>query len=415
MIKLKSKINRYLSRRLLPIFAAGLMGLASALAVTPQEAVDRFVDTPRLPKGSMAVIVSELPSGKVIASYNTSVPLTPASIMKSVTLGAASEVMDIEKSFVTPVSIDGKVTDGVLHGNIIIEGVGDPSINTTKWPKSKDLVAEIVAALKKEKITQVEGNVIIDASALKGSPIPPGWAKGDLNTYYGTGNHAFNYSDNARGKASVQNPDVVFIRDMRAAMEKAGITLDATSIEGGKRKVIVRHESAPLKEIMRSCMMRSDNMFAESMLRQFGKKQGLDGSTPKAAEAEMKFWKDRRVPMEGVKIVDGSGLSRSNKVTADFMEGMLRSKRNDVEYVSFFPLAGQEGTLRSFLKDTPLDSYIAMKTGSMRGIQCYAGYKLDDDFAPTHAVVIIVNDFTCDRGYLRNAISKMLNEIFPQP
>ena len=151
MIKLKSNINRYLSRRLLPIFAAGLMGLASALAVTPQEAVDRFVDTPRLPKGSMAVIVSELPSGKVIASYNTSVPLTPASIMKSVTLGAASEVMDIEKPFVTPVSIDGKVTDGVLHGNLIIEGVGDPSINTTKWPKSKDLVAEIVAALKKER------------------------------------------------------------------------------------------------------------------------------------------------------------------------------------------------------------------------------------------------------------------------
>lgn len=153
-------------------------------------------------------------------------------------------------------------------------------------------------------------------------------------------------------------------------------------------------------------------MFAESMLRHFGKTTGGDGSTPAAAKAEMNFWKTRRAPMEGVHIVDGSGLSRANKVTANFMEHMLRSKRNDVEYVSFFPLAGQEGTVKSFLKDTPLDSYIAMKTGSMRGIQCYAGYKLDDNFAPTHAVVVIVNNFTCDRAYLRNQIADMLLEIF---
>lgn len=393
-------------------FLLVLLGIISVYALTPQEAIDSFAETPRLPKGSMAVIVSELPSGKVIASYNAEVPLTPASIMKSVTLASASETMDIEKPYVTPVLIDGKVADGVLHGNLIIEGVGDPSVNSTHWPESPDLVKEIITALKKENISSIEGNIIIDESSLDGNSIPPLWAQGDLSTYYGTGNHAFNYHDNARGKSSVSNPDTVFIRDLKDAMTKAGISIGSAIIEGGKRKTILRHESAPIKEIMRSCMMRSDNMFAESTLRQFGKSQGLDGSTPKAAEEEMKFWRQRRVPMEGVRIIDGSGLSRSNKVTANFMEGVLRAKKNDVEYVSFFPLAGQEGTLRNFLKNTPLDSYIAMKTGSMRGIQCYAGYKLDDDFAPTHVVVVMVNDFTCDRGYLRDAISRMLLEIF---
>ena len=116
--------------------------------------------------------------------------------------------------------------------------------------------------------------------------------------------------------------------------------------------------------------------------------------------------------MEGVVIVDGSGLSRSNRVTARFMEEVLRQKEKDVEYVSYFPLAGQEGTLRSFLAETPLDSYIALKTGSMSGIQCYAGYKLDDDFAPTHVVVVIVNNFAGSRSALRGAIEKMLLAAF---
>lgn len=404
---------KYMNRRKSLLLLLALC-INIALAITPQEAVSKFVDTPNLPKGKMAVLVTELPTGKVLASYNPDMPLTPASIMKSVTLAAASDVMNVEKPFVTPVSIDGRVENGVLHGNLIVEGVGDPSINTSKWPKSNNLVDEIVKALKKEHITNIEGNIVIDESYLSGSPIPPNWAAGDLSSYYGTGNHAFNYSDNATGKTSIKNPDEVFIRDLRAAMQKNGISQEGKMMEGGKRKVILRHQSAPVKEIMRSCMMRSDNMFAESFLRQFGKKSGLSGSTAEAAKKEMDYWRVRRVPMANVNINDGSGLSRTNKVTANFMEGVLRNKQNDVEYVSFFPLAGQEGTLRSFLSKTPLDSYIAMKTGSMRGIQCYAGYKLDDKFAPTHVVVVIVNDFTCDRDYLRSKIEKMLLDIFPR-
>lgn len=384
-------------------------------ALTPQEAVAEFADTPGLPKGRMAVLVTELPKGKVLASYNADMPLTPASIMKSVTIASASDVMDVEKEIVTPVVIDGKVSDGTLHGNLIIEASGDPSLNTKKWPRSDDFVAGIIAALKKERISRIEGNVIIDDSYFAGASIPPNWAQGDLGTYYGTGNHAFNYSDNASGKKSVKDPSDVFIRDLRMAMDKAGVSLGGESMEGGKRKVILRHKSAPVKEIMRSCMQRSDNMFAESLLRHYGKQEGLDGSTPSAAAAETEHWRRRRVPMDGVNIVDGSGLSRANKVTADFMEGVLRAKQNDVEYVSFFPLVGQEGTVRGFLSGTPLDAYIAVKTGSMRGIQCYAGYKLDDDFAPTHVVVVIVNDFTCDRTRLRKAIAKMLLDIFPNP
>ena len=116
--------------------------------------------------------------------------------------------------------------------------------------------------------------------------------------------------------------------------------------------------------------------------------------------------------MEGVEIIDGSGLSRQNRVTAEFMNGILTQMSGDATYASFFPLAGQEGTLKKFLAETPLDSYIAMKTGSMKGIQCYAGYKLDEDYVPTHSVVIIMNDIVGKRDRLRKAAENMLLDIF---
>ncbi|MDE7462421.1 MAG: D-alanyl-D-alanine carboxypeptidase [Muribaculaceae bacterium] len=393
-----------------------LLWSAVAAAMSPQEAVDAFAQTPRLPSGSMAVIVSDLSRDKIIASYNATVPLIPASIMKSVSIAALSDATRPESLWLTQVSIEGKTdAEGTLHGNLIIEGAGDPTVNSTVWPYSEDFVAEIVEALKQKGIKRIAGKIIIDESQFAGPSCPPSWAKGDLAQSYGTGSHAFNFRNNASGKRAEQNPSGVFNVALRGALSKGGISVGDELMKEGVRTPLFTHESAELREIMRSCMNRSDNLFAETFLRRFGKIKGGDGSTADAAAREMEYWKRQGAAMEGVKIIDGSGLSRSNRVTAMFMENILNHKKNDIDYVSYFPLAGQEGTLRKFLAGSPLDSYIALKTGSMNGIQCYAGYKLDDDFAPTHAVVVIVNDFRCDRAYLRSQIEKMLMNIFPNP
>ena len=52
-----------------------------------------------------------------------------------------------------------------------------------------------------------------------------------------------------------------------------------------------------------------------------------------------------------------------------------------------------------------------MKTGSMNGIQCYAGYVLDDDFAPTHSVVFIMNSLK-DRTAARRSAEQLLLDLF---
>ncbi|MDE6337283.1 MAG: D-alanyl-D-alanine carboxypeptidase [Muribaculaceae bacterium] len=387
----------------------------AAFAVDPQEAVKTFTRTSGVNPGSVAVKITDLSNGKTIGAHNATKPLVPASIMKSVTTAALLRTCGPDYRYKTTVYTDGPLDMGILRGNLIVEGVCDPSLNSTVEPYGTDIVQEITETLKKMGVNKIEGMIIVDEEQFAGSPRPASWQAGDFSQSYGTGSHAFNFENNASGRRSVENPKGIFLSRLKSSLGKSGISVDGKDLGEGERKAVFVHLSPTIDEIMRSCMMRSDNLFAESMLRTYGKLNLGDGSTEDAASKEYSMWKKRQMPLDGVTIIDGSGLSRSNRVTADFMTAMLSSMADNEVYASFFPLAGQEGTLKSFLAETPLDSYIAMKTGSMKGIQCYAGYLLDDNYAPTHTVVIIMNDITGSRDRAKKAAQKMLLDIFTEP
>lgn len=381
-------------------------------AATPHEALGRFLSTNGIQGNSVAVKIIDLKNGSIIIDHNSNSPLVPASIMKSVTTAALLGNAGPDWKYHTRIYIDGPNDLGYIRGNLIIEGACDPTVNSEKQPFSPDLIEEICNSLTSRLITRIEGNIIIDQTAFEGESRPASWTPADRKKYYGTGSHGFNYNDNVSGDFSVDNPSLKFLGALKKELASRGIELEGKDMIEGKRIQIHDHLSASLDEIMRSCMMRSDNMFAEAMLRTYGKLEGGDGSTVDSAEREMLLWKKKKLPLEGVVIVDGSGLSRDNRVTADFMGALLSKMSIDPYYASFFPLAGKEGTLRKFLTDTPLDSYIAMKTGSMTGIQCYAGYKLDDDYVPTHVVVIIMNDIPAKRENVVKAAEQLLLEVF---
>ena len=403
-----------MTRSCLLILSILLLNFSLFASPAHQEAVDRFVSTSGVPSGSLAIKIIDLKSKKTLASHNSDIPLTPASIMKAVTTAALYGEAGPNYRYDTKIYVDGPVNMGVLRGNLIIEGSCDPSLHSRVEPYGNDLVENIVATLKKLYVNEIEGEIIIDESQFEGPARPDSWSRGDFNKSYGTGSHAFNFANNSSGDVSVENPQIGFLNLLKNRLNKEMIMLKGKNLGEGKKRQVNDHFSSPLDEIMRSCMMRSDNLFAECMLRTYGKLKGADGSTAAAAAIETNLWKNKGYPLQGVNIVDGSGLSRQNKVTADFMGAVLTDMSTDAVYASFFPLAGQEGTLRKFLSGTSLDSYIAMKTGSMTGIQCYAGYKLDDDYVPTHVVVIIMNDIPGDRDKVKKAAEKMLLEIFKQ-
>lgn len=376
-----------------------------------QQAVSAFATGGSVDSTSVAVLVQDLRDGNVRGEYNAARPVVPASVMKCVTTATLLENVGHDWKYETPVYVTGPVHNNVLEGNIVVKGSGDPSVNTVHQPESEDIVAEIVRALADARIDTVRGRIVVDESDFAGPVVNPGWMSSDLPHAYGTGTHGFNFEDNASGSRSVSNPDRVFISRLTSAMSRAGIVLQNGNVGDGHRKLIGTHRSATVDEIMRSCMMRSDNQFAEGMMRTISNRTGQDGSIESGTKAVKSFWKRKHLPMSGVEIVDGSGLSRRNRLTAEFLGGVLKQMAGNPYYASFFPLAGQEGTLRRFMAGSHLEGYVAMKTGSMKGIQCYAGYKLDDNYVPTHVIVVMINNMP-DRAAARNGVQRMLEQIF---
>lgn len=373
--------------------------------------IDEFRRSRGLKPESSAVLIMDLADKNILVEMNADKPLVPASIMKCVTTATLLDRLSEEERLHTRVYTTGSVEDGILNGNIVVEGSGDPSLNSRYIEGAADICEEIASALTSLNVNNIKGRIVVDENLWSGPAVPASWMSADLPHAYGTGSHALNFEDNASGSRSVSNPSAVFNTRLRSALSRKGIKVSGESLREEERELLVDHQSVPLDEIMRSCMMRSDNQYAEALLRQYAVACGDKGNTTDAAQKEMKFWKHKKAPMEGVNIVDGSGLSRQNRVTAEFMAHVLAERADNPYYASFFPLAGQEGTLRRFLVDTPLEGYVAMKTGSMNGIQCYAGYKLDDDYVPTHIIVVILNEMG-NRSAVREAVRRMLLEVF---
>lgn len=377
------------------------------------EAVRNFANGGSVKPDYVSVMIADLSTSEILGEWNGNKSMIPASVMKCVTTATLLEKADKDWRYETVVYTDGPINSGILEGNLIIRGSADPSLGTVHEPGSKDMIEEIVQALQINGVKTIEGNIIIDEKDFAGPAIPSEWAKGDLPHAYGTGTHGFNYQDNASGSKSVADPAGLFTARLRGALSRAGIAVNRNTYTNQHKKVLGTHRSEPLSDIMRSCMMRSDNQFAEGMLRTIGKLAGKDGSTASGAKTVMDYWHHKGLPMEGVNIYDGSGLSRTNRLTARFLGGVLEKMAGNPYYASFFPLAGQEGTLRKFLVGSNLEGMVAMKTGSMRGVQCYAGYKLDEDYVPTHVIVVMINEMG-NRDAARAGVRKMLEEAFPE-
>ncbi|MDE5840996.1 MAG: D-alanyl-D-alanine carboxypeptidase [Muribaculaceae bacterium] len=402
-------MKRYISLILL------LLAIPVIFAATP---LDNFLKSRSISSGSTAVLVQDLKTGETIAAHNADRPLLPASIMKTVTIAGLLQEKGPDERFHTYVYADGPIKGNALEGNLLILGGGDPTLGANCAPESADIAEEIIAALRHKGISVITGDIRVDTSLYCGPSCPPSWAAGDLNEAYGTGCHALNFRRNASGSRAVRNPESVFLSYLASRLRSAGISLSGTTrtvhtggADTDRCTKLLDHVSDTYAEVMRSCMMRSDNLFAESLLRTFALARGKEGSTEAGASEMLEYWKGAGIPTKGVTLIDGSGLSRSNRVTASFINGILHAMGDNEEYASFMPLAGQEGTLSGFLKDTDLDAYVAMKTGSMKGIQCYAGYKLDEEFAPTHSIVIIMNDIG-PRASARKAAEDLLLGIF---
>lgn len=410
---------------------------------------------------SVGIFVKDLRSGEVLAEENASMALVPASTMKALTSATALTLLGPDFRFATTVRLSGSREGATWNGDLEIVASADPTLESGEFESNLGFCDSIVAALRSMGITRITGNVRVLTSLADAGPAPQ-WEIEDVAWSYGAALYGLNWRDNifrlwpATGRtkphvpgltftlrhsadgnellrgvgsdhlqvwgrdirnrkwsvsSTMPDPQAVFVYELKERLNGAEIALQGRDSARckGEARTIYTHRSPKASAIMRSLMVRSDNMMADGMLR------AIDpaGSRKDAVKAEKALWDSLGVSLRYSAIYDGSGLSRANRISprsmAAMLEHMARGEHGRV-YAGFFPRAGLDGTLKGFMAKTPLRGRLALKTGSVSAVQCYAGYLLDAEARPTHVVVVMVNAFYCSRASLRESISDFLLE-----
>lgn len=144
--------------------------------------------------------------------------------------------------------------------------------------------------------------------------------------------------------------------------------------------------SPSLERIVHETNHASNNLFAETLFRTLGKEMRQSSCYDSSYLAMNDILKKLMPGNEnGIKMQDGSGLSRQNHISADFMTGFLRSMMDSPhfdKYLSSLPFPGDSGTMSYNMKgySEGLRHRIRVKSGSMNGIRCYCGYILPEGF-----------------------------------
>lgn len=160
-----------------------LAGLALALFAASAQAValpGTFTDALRqagIPLDHVAVVVQPVDGGAPLLSHNAEAALNPASVMKLVTSFAALDQLGPGFMWTTDVWADGALADGVLHGNLVIKGHGDPGLTLERmWLLQRDLRAR--------GIRRIEGDLVLDPSAFELAEADPGAFDGEPLALY---------------------------------------------------------------------------------------------------------------------------------------------------------------------------------------------------------------------------------------
>jgi D-alanyl-D-alanine carboxypeptidase/D-alanyl-D-alanine-endopeptidase (penicillin-binding protein 4) len=168
---------------------------ATAPAETMADRLDRVFDAPALARSIMAVRVTSLDEDRVLYERHAGLRVVPASVLKIVTLAAAAERLGWNHRFTTTLESVGTVRDGVLTGDLVVTGGGDPSV-VAQDAKGSALFAEWADALGAAGITRVTGRLIGDDSAFDDEPVGQGWAWDNLVAGYAAPSGALSYNEN---------------------------------------------------------------------------------------------------------------------------------------------------------------------------------------------------------------------------
>ena len=181
-------------------------------------------------------------------------------------------------------------------------------------------------------------------------------------------------------------------------------------------QVLGQSASPTLAKIVRQTNVLSDNFYAEAIFRQMGEKASGIAEYDSCRVAVYDVLENlMESDLAGIRLEDGSGLSRLNTASPAFLVSFLRSMTRSRGFDAFLASLPQpgEGTLNTLLpKLAPAQkARIRVKSGSMDGVLCYSGYILDEQGKPARIFSLMVNGATEKTAVLRETLGSLIEAM----
>ena len=342
---------------------------------------------------------------KPILSYKARTPRRPASTMKIIT--AASTLMALGPDFRFETRLyagdNARVRRGTLVGPLYLKGYGDPVLSTPRYAKRFFAgygggIGKLVRPMKALGVRRVRGPIVVDESFFDSVRTGPQWLPSYRFECPPLSALPVNqdFAGEVRGRY-VKNPATAPGGRLRDAMTALGIRFSGPIRAGhapARGRLLATVESPPLHVITRLMLPESDNFIAETLLKNLGA-YTRDAGTSAAGTASARDLLDQHGMLEtGDRLVDGSGLSRANRVTPDTMASVLAAAATDPTWGRSLVRSlarGGEGTLVHRLRAPDVRTRVRAKTGFINSTAALAGV-VTSPSGVRYAFAFLMND-----------------------
>ena len=348
---------------------------------------------------STGVYVWDFDAARQVFASHADTRLAPASTMKLVTTSAALDSWGAKHRFKTELyGPDVPVYGGVLYGNLYLKGFGDPSLSTLSYQRqvlhhATASFESFAKRLRTLKVRKVKGRVLGDESWFDKKRTGPSWKPG-LQLECGPLS-ALSGNEGLDDGNRVKDPATYAAKLLTEALRAKGVKV--TGKPGAGRvpdtaRLLKRQFSAPLRVLLRRMDKDSDNFFAEIMLKGLGKDFHEEGSTRAGLEVSRATLAAIGLDPASYRLLDGSGLSYQDRLTARDLVRLLGAARQDLDYDAYYDalaIAGEDGTLEDRMRGTAAAGNAHAKTGTLNIANCLSGYvKSANDRLVGYAILV---------------------------
>ena len=217
-------------------------------------------------------------------------------------------------------------------------------------------------------------------------------------------------------KTDIPHPAEVFLKDFKTALDKNNIRFKGDLLvndDNCRKFIIYTHNSPKLSEICTEINHQSNNHYAEYIFKQLSIGTNSPGNNQDSKSKINNYWKSKGLSTNELFQYDGSGLSPTNAVSANFFVELLsymysKSKSFNAFY-NTLPVSGESGTLKNFLSSTTLKGKVHAKSGTISRVKSYVGYiKINDQ---TLAFAVLVNNANGSSKEVTSKIENLLVEV----